>query len=272
MINFPSHWYFTAHLVLKCNYNCSYCIQKFDDNKETINKITKDNLSTEDWINGLSKFKAPFLVLSGGEVTIKSDTAEIACAVADNFGHVEIGTNLYKDPQPIIDEIIKQRKFNVVIGTSYHPSQCNKKLFLYYIKKILDSEVTLNTVAIVDTPDGEGKKAYDELAKLGVPKISLNPFQGFWDDVLYPEECESYCGKKYKKNADCRTSIIAIGPNGNIYPCAHLCYINSDTNLGNIKDLDENRIMEFIEKGIFCSELGFCNPCTFGRIFPTPTM
>lgn len=272
------NYFFIAHTTLRCNYKCPFCIQRHEeDSRKTI--FGFDEITTQQWIDGLNHFKAPFCVLSGGEITVRKDSAAIAIGIADNFGFVELGTNLSKDPTSMINEVVAAGKKNVVIGVSYHPDQVrNDRQFLKWIKIILNSSLELNVVSIIDIPDGSGKIAADRLKKMGVPKINLAPFEGFWnakskkyhtdDGDLYPANHNfGEAGNRKKKElVSCRTTLIAISPNGSIYRCSHLLYKNSDNNMGIILDVDEERIKKDIREGVLCDQFGNCNPCTYGRI------
>jgi len=271
MIELPANFFFTAHTTLRCNFSCSYCIQRHDEyDKNTMFNLSE--LSTTEFIDGLKNFKAPFLVISGGEVTIRNDAATIACGVADNFSYIEIGTNLNKDPSTMIKEIIQAGKKNIKIGCSFHPEQVkNETMFLLHLKKIMNSPIELNVVAIVDTPDHKGEEAYKKFQQMGVPKLQLSPYQGFWKGDLYPKEFEEYGGRHDKKKCNCSSTIVAISPNGNIYRCSHLLYLNSKHSMGNITNItteNEQAIKDNIINGGYCDELGWCQPCNVYRIFP----
>jgi len=279
MITLPDDFFFIAHTTLRCNYKCPFCIQRHEeDSRKKI--FGFDEITTQQWIDGINHFKAPFCVLSGGEITVRKDAATIAIGIADNFGFVELGTNLSKDPTPLINEIVASGKTNIVFGVSYHPGQVrNDRQFLKWIKIILKSPLKLHVVSIIDIPDGSGKIASDRLKKMGVPKINLAPFEGFWntktkkyhtdDGEFYPDwhNFGEAGNRKKKELVSCRTTLIAISPNGSIHRCSHLLYINSKNNMGTVLDIDEEKIQKEIDEGVMCGLFGQCQPCNISRLY-----
>jgi len=55
----------------------------------------------------------------------------------------------------------------------------------------------------------------------------VNPYQGWRNGTICPTSMQKASGSEFTKSINCKTSIITIAPNGDIYQCGHLVYIKS---------------------------------------------
>jgi len=101
MINIPDSYCLMVHLTLRCNMCCSYCIQNFDRNRQHYD--IKEELTTQEWIDGINKFSGKLITLSGGEVTLRKDLPEIIQGIK-NFSTIHLGTNLLINPKEYINK------------------------------------------------------------------------------------------------------------------------------------------------------------------------
>jgi radical SAM protein with 4Fe4S-binding SPASM domain len=99
-------------LTYRCNLHCSHC---YVDLKET------DELSVEEWKRVLDQLKAAgtlYLLLTGGEITVRADFLEIATYARHNGFFIGLLTNCTLVTPAMAQEIARLRPF--VIGTSLY--------------------------------------------------------------------------------------------------------------------------------------------------------
>ena len=126
--------FFVCHLTLRCNYDCSYCIQKHDTgNKDIFN--TYEEKDVDYWINGIKRFTGSNLYLSGGEITLLGEEyiAELVNNI-DSFSRITIGTNLEYDIDKLL--LLLKPKTTIEFGVSYQYEFTTKEIFKNKLDKI----------------------------------------------------------------------------------------------------------------------------------------
>lgn len=259
-------------LTMRCNARCEYCIQKFSFNKNKSNTAPKYNeLNGQTWIDVLIKYKEKTkrtILMEGGEPTLHKDFKEICTELSSHY-NLNILTNLvspfYNDLDMILETFVPLND-SIFWDTTYHVSEdFNKFIHNYeYLKK---GGLNIKINGIVSYP-GTNMEVIKNKLKNHNLKPSIRNFMGFYNGELYPKKVLGYkkyttaCNSKRKKVICTPPNKCLIAPDGAIYNCHHLLYLNEKP-LGNIlkdkiEDID-------IRKPFECSYYGNCNPCDYGR-------
>jgi hypothetical protein len=260
MLKIPEHInYIGAFLTLKCNLNCSYCINKHDSHlyrKEAYRRVPG-----KEWIEGLNKL-APRddlpVTLQGGEPSLHKDFYEIINGV---HHPVDILTNIQFDVEEFMKNVkperFKYRGKYACIRVSYHPGQMD-------LADTIDKVLTLQKngysigVFIVKHPAHLLQPEYNAFADAGID-IRWKEFLGYYQGKLYG----TY---KYKdavqvspiqlKSCICSPSEILIDPSLGMHICHQGVYHN--TKLYNyLYSVNE----PILPTTWMCYEYGLCNPC-----------
>ena len=250
--------YAEAYLTLRCNLNCSYCI----NNESGDIKRARKEISGENWVNGLNKidFGEVPLTLGGGEPTMHKDFYYII----DNL-----------KPETRID-LLTNASFNMrEFLTKTHPDQFNenpnpayKSIRISFHAETMDPYETINRASILQEhgyPVGifglnhplnlDSNVEMAEMCRKHGLYFFIKDFLGKYKNHLfgfykYPEAVEGI-----PKKVLCRIQELLIGPTGDIYKCHNNLY-NQKHSLGNI--VDDFKITDRFRK---CGCYGKCNPC-----------
>lgn len=247
--------YVGAFLTLRCHYYCSYCINY--QNKLVVRK----EILPSQWADGLNRLQIKQsqmvpITFQGGEPSDYPGLTKIIQNLKDEF-YVDILTNFSFDAMEFMDEIPPERLQRDVpyasIRATFHPGKVEENEFLGKVFNLLKKGYSVEAFG-VDHPglffDGILKKC----KKLGLSFRKKEFFGGGHERHLfgvykYPSAME---GKK--KEVECKTTELLIGPNGDIHKCRRDLYCNEDP-LGNI--LDEDLEIEF--KYRRCKNFGECS-------------
>ncbi len=247
----PNYNYIAAFLTLKCNLNCSYCLNRYEEYQ------IPNELSAEDWIEGLSRITTRVdlpITLQGGEPTIYPGFYAIVNALHFNYSkHLDLLTNGMFDLREFTREIdpgiFKRRAKYASIRFSYHSKMSPIALAMKaWQLQNLDYEVGIWGLDTVANSNKAMKHLCTCLNLDFREKEFLSQTQGTYK---YPNASS----QKFRKKVWCQGTEFLIGPSGHIYRCHADLYANRDW-IGHI--LDENIEFPGFKE---CQNYGHCNPC-----------
>ncbi len=261
--------YIAVFLSMRCNLNCSFCINAFDKSQE-FNRVRFREISGEEWVNALNKIEPKEgvpITLSGGEPFLHKDFIYIINNLKSELD-VDILTNLQwgdEGIQKFIEEVNPQ-KINrdakyPPIRVSYHPEQMeNGEKLVKDVKKLQDAGFSIGIYSVL-YPSPEQLQAINQMqfrcADAGILfrlKEFLGEYRGqlYGNYTKYPEAVNSQELKEHL----CKTSELILGPDGKIYRC-HRDLYHEENAIGQITSPDFHIEDEFR----FCGKFGECNPC-----------
>lgn len=269
-IHLPENYkYIAAFLTMRCNLNCSFCINAFDKSKE-FNRTKFKEISGEEWVKILNKIEPKENVpvtLSGGEPFLHKDFIYIINNIKPEL-KIDILTNLQwgdSGIQRFIDEVTP-KKINrdakyPSIRVSYHPEQMGDgERLISNAKKLKDAGFSIGIYSVL-YPSPEQLEAINQMqfrcADAGI-LFRLKEFLGEYKSELYGDYTK-YLGavnSQELKNCLCKTSELIISPGGKVYRC-HRDLYHEENPIGDIT-LDDFQIED---KFRFCDKHGECNPC-----------
>jgi len=251
--------YATAFLTLRCNLDCSYCIN--DDSGVVRNR---KELTGDEWISAINRIdfgKLP-LTLTGGEPTLHKDFYQI---VKETKVPLDMITNLQFD----VDEFIEKtdpKRFRFYqdsensayrsIRASFHPERMSVEDTVNNAVKLQDAGFKVGIFSLNVPQNTEKNMQMAERARQEKMYFFIQDFLGVKDGRLYGnfKYPEGLDGKL--KHAECRTKELLIDPKGDVFPCHRHLYHNTNK-IGNINDVHFRIKDEFRS----CEEYGGCNPC-----------
>jgi hypothetical protein len=247
--------YVGVFLCLRCNLNCSYCINRFGETKKY------QELSGEDWIKGLSRIETRSdlpLSIQGGEPLLHSEFYDIVTSLYYGYNkQQDLLTNglfnAYEFQMRIPGFVFMRAAPYASIRFSFHKNTNMIALAMKvdYLNKLGYS------VGIWGLKHPDMVERNEEMADL-CKWLSIDyrekefldeNYQGY----KYPEAVN---GKRHEKIVMCKPSELLIAPNGDIFQCHSDLYAGIGAE-GNILDKDLIISDKFRE----CSRFGFCNPC-----------
>lgn len=265
----PEYKYISAFLTMRCNLNCSFCINSFDKSKE-FNRTRFKEMSGEEWVKALNRIDSRQDVpisFSGGEPFLHPDFIYIINHLKPEL-KIDILTNLQWGDfgiQKFIDEVnperIKRDSPYPSIRVSYHPEQMqNGETLVKNVKKLQDAGFSIGIYSVL-YPSPEQLSAINQMQfrckDLGIDfrlKEFLGEYQGqlFGDYSKYPGAVNS----AELKNCLCKTSELLIAPDGKVYRC-HRDLYHEENSIGSLTDSD----FQIENKFRVCDKFGECNPC-----------
>lgn len=266
----PEHYkYISAFLTMRCNLNCSFCLNSLDKNKE-FNRTKFKEISGEQWVNALNKIESRGevpITFSGGEPFLHKDFIYIINNLKSEL-NIDILTNLQlgeKGFERLIKEInpnrIKRDSPYASIRVSYHPEQMGDgEELVYNTKRLKDKGFSIGIWSVL-YPSSEQLSSINQMQfrckKAGID-FRLKEFTGGYKGEVYGNYSKypKSFGSSELKNCLCKTSELLMSPSGNVYRC-HRDLYSEENPLGNIIDKD------FQIQDIFrpCKKYGECHPC-----------
>lgn len=239
--------YIAAFLTLRCNMNCSYCI-----NKQGEFDYDRPEMTGQEWLKAFGRIETREdlpITLQGGEPTIHRDFYEIV-------------SNAYGKKM----DLLTNGKFNLSQFMAYvHSGIFNRKAPYASIRfshhKLLNDFYLFEKVCVLknngyhvgvwgfDTGDHEAMKQFCKENEIDFRvKQFLDKDHGTYK---YPEAINGE-----KKEVECKPSELLIAPDGRLYRCHSDLYagVNSYAHI-----LDDK--VELPDDFIKCDHCGFCNPC-----------
>jgi len=259
-IHIPDNYnYIGCFLTLDCNFNCFYCINKFNKKYHT-KTIT---VSGRKWVKGLNRLimnsDLP-VTLQGGEPSLHPDFIWIINNL-DISINIDILTNLSFDVDNFIVSVDPNRLNRNApypnIRISYHPGNIDIDTLIEKTLKMQKAGFSVGIYGIeypaFSIKNKETKRKCLQSGVLFKTKKFLGFYNGkLYGDYLYPEGINSSSTKKCL----CRISDLIIGPDLSVYKCHHDLY-NGFSPVGNL--LDPKFEVNYIFRK--CNYFGQCNPC-----------
>ncbi len=251
--------YIAVFLTLRCNFNCSYCINSFSGRKIP-NDIT---IPAQDWINVLNRLVSREdlpVTIQGGEPTLHPGFIEIINSLKKDL-KIDILTNLSFNVEEFIDKVNPLRFKRIspypAIRISYHPEFMDLHQLVKKAAKLHKAGFPIGIYAIEfpweETRIQVLKKTCEGEGIIFKTKEFLGKYHGnIFGTYIYPEAVR----REKREKCKCRTSELIIGPSGDVFRCHHDLYSNFNS-IGNLNEQD------FAIQDIFreCDEFGYCNPC-----------
>lgn len=240
------------HLTMRCNFNCVYCYNRDVENEH------REELSTREWINALKALReagVSRLTITGGEPLVRKDIGELLKQAHDlgfNIGLLTNGSLLeskYEEVVPYTDSIILSLDSGDQETNSRNRSGLGFDGILRTLKRLSKESPDKIAVRTVITKANikEVQEFHDTLRKeFKIPNlIKLVFIPNNHDEIpLMPTPDNLYRDNSVKFEAKPATfygcsagkAIIAVSPNGDLYPCQNLVY--KEFRMGNMFDPD----------------------------------
>lgn len=253
-------------LTRSCNYNCSWCNQRYDltkpmyDMKDSSRRIVKNTLRTgREWIEGLNAnpYKGEYdkIIFSGGEPSLHPDFFDIVANVKGYKSKIVV-TNLSFD----IDKLISAcRGANprVIVQPSFHFEFAAFESFIEKMKS-LDRHRMLShfiPASIVDLPDREESSEFRKKFKKAGYNASVYKFEGYYKGKFVYADVKGFGSLGDIRSVKCSSSNHYACPNGDIVFCASDTYCQDVKTYGNICD----KVYKKIETCKACDHYGACH-------------
>ena len=267
------------HLTMRCNFNCIYCY-----NRE-LASLHKEELGTYSWFKVIDQLKTAgvkTLNITGGEPLVREDIDIIIKKAREYEFNISLLTNgsllwdKYDKIVPYVDKVFLSLDSNDISINSKNRSRVGFSKILKLIERIavefpqklmVRSVVTKNNMKNVKKFHNflrEKYKIENLIKNLSMPNkiddiCEMVPLS--WQKKIQPEEIEVsynyvFCGAG--------RSIIAVSPNGDIYPCQVLMF--KELKIANIFD---PKWLEKVKSGnlnifpIFLDKNIKCNSCAY---------
>ena len=260
--------YISAFLTMRCNLNCSFCLNTFDKN---FKRKSFEEISGEQWVKALNKIESKPevpITFSGGEPSLHKDFIYIINNLKPEL-NLDILTNLYwgkNGLERFISEVdpnrIKRNSPYASIRVSYHPEQMKDgKRLIENAKKLQDAGFSIGVWSVL-YPSPEQLSAINQMQfrcrDAGI-EFRLKEFTGEYKGEIYGDYSkfqDSAFNFQKTLNCMCKTTELLIGPNGDVYRC-HRDVFAGENHIGNIGTPN------FEIKDIFrhCNKYGQCHPC-----------
>lgn len=250
--------YIGIFLTFACNYRCSYCINRFEENL-----IRRKNISGKDWVKGLNKIiSTPDLpvTLQGGEPSCHSDFIYVINHIKPEL-KVDILTNINFNVEEFTKKVsperVKRHAPYASIRVSYHPEVMKLEETIEKVLKMLNKGYSIGIWGVTHPKQKDViLRAQEKCKKLGID-FRTKEFLGEYQGKIYGTyKYEDACSKKFKKTVKCRTAELLIDSEGKIYRCHYDLYKGMEP-VGEL--LDPNFQIEDIFRE--CHNFGHCNPC-----------
>ena len=231
-IEIPDCTYIGAFLTLRCNYNCSYCINKHGDFKP------RHEMTGQEWCQGLNRLvidrkQMVPVTLQGGEPTVHREWPEIIEGIKEDL-YIDILTNMTFDLDEFMIAAPPARWERDVpyptIRVSYHPEFAKFDRLLDRVSR-LDLWGYPVGVFVVAHPSVDVEPLKNKAKRMGLD-FRTKEFLGWFEGRLYGKyRYQTLGGKRVR----CRSHELLIAPDGNIHRC-HRDLYSGDNSVGHILD------------------------------------
>ena len=262
----PRYKYISAFLTMRCNLNCSFCINAFSNQ---FDRRGFEEMSGEEWVESLNRIESrpgvP-ITFSGGEPFMHPDITYILNHIRPEL-EIDILTNLSFGDRGIerfIREVkperIRRNSPYASIRVSYHPDQMDAMRLTEDVKRLMDEGFSIGIWSVL-YPSSQQLSAINQMQFICRDKgidFRVKEFTGEYRGDLYGDYSR-YPGAVFNNETRtclCRTSELLIGVNGNVYRCHRDLYAEENP-IGNLGDPDF-QIEDIFRK---CDRFGECHPC-----------
>lgn len=243
--------------TFQCNFNCSYCVQKFGikDLPLQVSRIGSIGLDEFIHLNKLD-FLVDCLFIQGGEPLLAKGLDELISKFT-KFRKILIISN-FSLP---VDNFIKLKdkvSFELKFIGSFHPEFSDMKEFFDRASE-LRKEKMLQYCCMVDRGWRQNIFYLREFLKKGIPLV-LYSYVGPKNGRISPPKASYACDGSRRK-ASCKTEMVLISSNGKVFNCHTKMYMDRDEvcTIYNINDFP---------KGVFeCRDFGICHPCQVDNVY-----
>jgi len=253
-------------LTRSCNYNCSWCNQRYDltkpmyDMKDSPRLIVNNKIrSGSEWIEGLNanpwKDEYDKLVFSGGEPSLHQDFFDIVANVKGYKSKIVV-TNLSFDVNKLISAC-QAAKTHVIVQPSFHFEFVSFDTFLGKMM-ILDKYHMLShfiPASIVDLPDRKEPRNFANKFREKGYGISVYKFEGYYKGKFIYADIKGFGSLGDLRSVYCSSCGHFVCPNGDIVFCPSDTYSDGNKPYGNICD----KIYKRIETRRVCDYYGACH-------------
>jgi sulfatase maturation enzyme AslB (radical SAM superfamily) len=243
--------------TFKCNFHCSYCVQKFGTKDIPIQVTQIDPIELDRFVqlNKLDIF-VDCLVIQGGEpLLVKNLDSLIAKLI--KFKKIMIVSNLSLSVQNFI-ELKNEVDFELKFIGSFHPESLDLMQFINTAEKLKKAQM-LQYCCMVDKGWRQNLFYLKEFMKNDIP-LFIYRYVGLKNGRIYPSKARYACNGLRKK-AFCKSSMVLISANGKVFNCHTKMYMNKDE----ICSIDN--INNFRDSIFVCHDFGICHPCQIDNIF-----
>ncbi len=258
LVILKSYNYIGIFLTFTCNYDCSYCINRFEESM-----VRRKIMSGKDWVEGINRIvSTPDLpiTLQGGEPSCHPDFYYIIKNIKPEL-NIDILSNISFDIDEFMRNVPPERVKRVApyasIRVSYHPTVMGLDETINKVRRMLDKGYSIGIWGVLHPIQKDAVlKAQERCKKLGID-FRTKEFLGEYEQDLYGQyKYKDACSKKFRKKVLCRTTEFLIDSAGSIYRCHYDIYkgINS---IGHILDPE----FQVDDKFRDCENFGHCNPC-----------
>jgi MoaA/NifB/PqqE/SkfB family radical SAM enzyme len=261
--------YISAFLTMRCNINCSYCLNAFDKDF----RRRGEEISGEEWVKGLNRIQSrpevP-ITFSGGEPFVHHDFIYILNNLKPDLT-IDVLTNLYPHPEKhrekleeflakVNPERLKRNAPYASIRVSYHPEQMDPRLLVENVKRFQDRGFDVGIWAVLYPSSGQlsAINQMQFICKESGIDFRLKEFTGVYKGEEYGDYSK-YPASTFQdetKDCLCKISDFLIAPDGNVHRC-HRDLFAREFPVGNI--LYENFELRDVFRA--CDKYGQCHPC-----------
>ena len=254
-IKLPKRYnYVGVFLTYRCNFNCTYCINKYQKLE------SPDELSCDGWVRGLLKIETREdlpITFSGGEPTLFPEFDTLVRRLLYHGKHMDLLTNGDFDVHRFCDltppETFNRKSKYANIRFSFHDKSNMESL----ITKVSFMKEGGYSVGIWGLDSVEMFKKNLEMKKMcksyGIDFRLKDYMSHDWSSKIYKYPGSTACLSR--RNVLCKTSELLINPAGYIFRCHHDLYGNEGAR-GHILD----KTIKFPQY-LKCKNYGHCNPC-----------
>lgn len=252
--------YIEAYLTLRCNLNCNYCINRFDEFSPP------EELSTSGWIDGLSRIETRVdlpITIGGGEPTIHPGFYEIVEALYKKNKYMDLLTNGKFDVREFCDriepEVFMRRAKYASIRFSIHEKTDPSILEKVWLMQNNGYEVGVWAITppplaldwIIKNDEVREKCKWLNIDYREKEYLGRDSFGNMYGTYKYKDACS----QTFRKKVMCKTSEMLINPAGYTFRCHSDLYANRGF-ISHILD-EEVKFPGFLP----CKNYGHCSPC-----------
>lgn len=262
-------YYLAYFMDMRCNYNCSYCIQS-GIQRGGYSRIPPDEVIT--YLLEHAQRKERCLGIVGGEATVNPEFRRTIEKLHQTFSitvTTNLGSKLFEDMDAFLEWAVAHP---IEWHASFHAEFMDPTVFVSRVRRMQEA-------GLVCIPEGVDTEGMSEKQR----EIILGGGIGFQFQVFLGSDAEgnlvprehpdpSFSYDRYKamcggnpRPCTCRTVTRSrharhlIAPDGSIYNCHQLLYRQLNP-VGHIRSGWPKGLLDWQE----CNLLGDCNPCDMG--------